>query len=181
MSNFYLRGRGYDLKKTYAEFRDEFDRHIEHISAGDAALPWDRLGHWAQENGDWAEAERCFRKAYDLEGGHYGYCLGTALNFLDRFDESLPILLEQAQALQPDAMSWFQVGVAYAHLGQAEKAIDALQRATALDPEYALAMFELGGVHWNSGDLAKAKEVWSIACERFPDHELVSQVRTLSP
>lgn len=179
MSNFYLRGKGYDLRKTYAEFKDEFDRHIAHISADDAALPWDRLGHWAQDEENWAEAERCFRKAYDLEGGHYGYCLGTALNFLDRFDESLPILLEQAETLQPDAMSWFQVGVAYAHLMQADRAIDALQRATALDPGYALAMFELGGVHWNSGDHAKATEVWSVACERFPDHELISQVRAL--
>ncbi len=42
-------------------------------------------------------------------------------------------------------------------------------------------MFELGGVHWNSGDPALAKEVWSIACERFPEHELVSQVRALLP
>lgn len=46
-------------------------------------------GSLAQDEGDWAEAERCFRKAYDLEGGHYDYCLGTALNFLDRFEESL--------------------------------------------------------------------------------------------
>lgn len=181
MCNFYLRGQGYNLRKTYAEFKDEFDRHIAHVSADDAALPWDRLGHWAQDEGNWAEAERCFRKAYDLEGGHYGYCLGTALNFLNRFDESLPILLEQAETLQADAMSWFQVGTAYSHLGQADKAIDALQRATALDPEYALAMFEIGGVHWNNGDQKKAKEVWSIACERFPDHELISQVRALLP
>lgn len=177
MSSFFLRGRGYDLGKTYAEFRDEFDRHIVHVGADDAALPLDRLGHWAQDEGDWAEAERCFRKAYDLEGGHYGYCLGTALNFLDRFDESLPILLEQAETFQPDAMSWFQVGVAYAHLGQPDKAIDALQRAVTLDSEYALAMFELGGAHWNSGNLAKATEVWSVACERFPEHKLVPEVR----
>jgi tetratricopeptide (TPR) repeat protein len=181
MSNFYLRGHGYDLRKTYAEFKDEFDRHIAHVGADDAALPWDRMGHWAQDEGDWAEAERCFRTAYDLEAGHYGYCLGTALNFLDRFDESLPILLEQAQALQPDATSWFQVGMAYAHLGKADEAIDALQRAAALDPGYALVMFELGGVHWNSGDQAKAKEVWSIAYERFPEHELVSKVRAFLP
>lgn len=179
MANFYLRGQGYDLKKTYAEFKDEFDRHIAHVSADDAALPWDRLGHWAQDEEDWAEAERCFRKAYELDGGDYGYCLGTALNFLGRFDESLPILLEQAQTLQPDAMNWLQVGMAYAHLGQAENAIDALQRATVLDPGYALAMFELGGVHWNRGDRAKANQAWSVACERFPDHELVSEVKAL--
>lgn len=177
MSSFYLRSQGHDLKKTYTEFSDEFDRHIAHVSADDAALPWDRLGHWAQDEGNWEEAERCFRKAYDLEGGHYGYCLGTALNFLERFDESLPILLEQAETLQPDAMSWFQVGVAYGHLGPADRAIDALQRASALDPGYALAIFELGGVYWNNGDQAKAKEIWSMAYARFPNHELVSKVK----
>jgi tetratricopeptide (TPR) repeat protein len=64
-------------------------------------------------------------------------------------------------------------------LGQADKAIDAFQRAAALDPEYAPAIFELGGVHWNSGDQAKAKEAWSVACARFPDHQLVSQVKAL--
>ncbi len=52
-------------------------------------------------------------------------------------------------------------------------------RDELLDPEYAPAMFELGGVHWNSGDQAKAKQAWSVACERFPDHELVSQVKAL--
>lgn len=179
MSNFYLRGQGYDLKKTYAEFRDEFDRHIEHVSADDAALPWDRLGHWAQDNGDWAEAERCFRKAYDLEGGHYGYCLGTALNFLNRYEESLPLLLEQAQTLQPDALSWFQAGVAHIHLNQVDSAITAFETASKIDPDYAPAFFELGGVHWNNSDKKKAREVWSDACERFPDHELVLQVQAL--
>ena len=41
-------------------------------------------------------------------------------------------------------------------------------------------MFELGGVHWNDGDRAEANPAWSVACERFPDHELVSQVKALS-
>jgi hypothetical protein len=40
-------------------------------------------------------------------------------------------------------------------------------------------MFELGGVHWNSGDQTKAKEAGSVACGRFPDHELVPQVKAL--
>lgn len=177
MNSFYLRGQGYDLELTYAEFKNEFDRQIAHVSADDAALPWDRLGHWAQEEGDWAEAERCFRKAYELEGGDYGYCLGTALNFLGRFDESLPILLEQANLHQPDALSWFQVGSAYDRLGQAEHAIDAFNRSVSLDPEYAEAMFELGGALWNTGHYAKAKEVWASACERFPDHEFVSRAK----
>ncbi|HTQ12534.1 MAG TPA: tetratricopeptide repeat protein [Rhizomicrobium sp.] len=177
LTTFYLRSVGENLGRSYAEFRDEFDRHIAHVDANDAALPWDRLGHWAQDEGDWAEAERCFRKAYDLEGGHYGYCLGTALNFLGRYEESLPLLLRQAQFHQPDAMSWFQVASAYANLKRAPEAIDAYHKALALNPDYALAMFDLGGTYWNSGDIEHASQVWKAAINRFPGHELAAKVK----
>nr|WP_238812827.1 tetratricopeptide repeat protein [Paraburkholderia sp. SG-MS1] len=109
MAMFYLRGQGEDVAKSYIEFRAEFDRHIAYVDADNAALPWDRLGHWAQDDEDWVEAERCFRTAYELAGGDYGYCLAIALNELGRFDESVPLLREQAQNVQPDAMSWFQL------------------------------------------------------------------------
>ena len=148
----YLRAEGLDAGRTYAEFRVEFDRQIEHVDDnGEIAFLWDRLGHWAQDEEKWIEAELCFRKAYDLAGGHYGYCLGTALNFLGRFEESLPILREQAERIQPDAMSWFQLGAAYGDLGQSEQAIDAYEKALALDPDYDLAMFNLGGAHLEPG------------------------------
>ena len=174
---FYLRTAGEDVGKNYAEFRDEFNCHIVDVDADDAALPWDRLGHWAQDEGDWVEAESCFRKAYDLEGGHYGYCLGTALNFLGRYGESLPLLLEQAQIHQPDVMSWFQVAVAYANLNRAPEAIDAYQKVLALDSDYPLAMFNLGGTYWNSGNFEQASRVWKAAVARFPEHELAAKVR----
>jgi len=177
MITFYLRGQGGNVAKTYSEFREEFDRHIAHIDADNAALPWDRLGHWAQDDEDWAEAERCFRKAYELAGGDYGYCLAIALNELRRFDESVPLLREQAQIVQPDAMSWFQLAAAYANLGGWTEAIDAYQKTLALDPDHAVAMFDLGGAHWNSGDAATALEVWAAATERFPDHKLSAKVK----
>ena len=141
----------------------------------------DRLGHWAQDEADWAEAERCFRKAYDLARGHYGYCLGTALNFLGRFEESLPILREQAERIQPDAMSWFQLGAAYGDLGQSAQAIDAYEKALALDPDYDLAMFNLGGAHWNRGEKIEALAIWTTAIDRFPDHELAAKLRRDMP
>jgi tetratricopeptide (TPR) repeat protein len=181
LTTFYLRTEGADVGKTYTEFREEFDRHIAHVDPEDAALPWDRLGHWAQSEGDWQEAERCFRKAYDLKGGHYGYCLGTALNSLDRFEESVPILREQAEVLQPDAMSWFQLGVAYGNLGRTTEAIDAYEKALALDPNYGVAMFNLGGTYWNGGELIKAAEIWKDASARFPDHELTAVLRNDFP
>ena len=176
MSAFYLRGRGHDLGSTYAEFKEEFDLQIAHVDDGDAALPWDRLGHWAQENDDWTEAEQCFRKAYNLEGGEYGFCLGCALNHLERYDESLLLLLEQARSIQPDAMSWFHVATAYIGLGRLAEAIDAYERALALDPDHALAMFDLGGTYWNLGDRERALEVWSEACKLFPEDENVGRI-----
>jgi tetratricopeptide (TPR) repeat protein len=85
--------------------------------------------------------------------------------------------LEQAQVHQPDAMSWFQVASAYANLKRAPEAIGAYQKALALDPDYALAMFDLGGTYWNSGDFKQASRVWKAALARFPDHELAVKVK----
>lgn len=182
LATLYLRAEGQDVGRTYAGFREEFDRQIEHVGDRDeAAFLWDRLGHWAQDEANWTEAEFCFRKAYDLAGGHYGYCLGTALNFLGRFEESLPILREQAERIQPDAMSWLQLGVAYGDLGQSAQAIDAYQKALALDPDYHLAMFNLGGAHWNRGERIEALTIWTTAIERFPDHELSTKLRREMP
>jgi tetratricopeptide (TPR) repeat protein len=178
LATFYLWTEGQDVGRTYAEFRDEFEKQIEQVDDKDeAAFLWDRLGHWAQDDEDWAEAERCFRKAFGLAGGHYGYCLGTALNFLGRFEVSVPILLGQSEGIQPDAMSWFQLGAAYAGLDQSDNAIKAYEKALALDPEYDLAMFNLGGVRWNSGDKVEALSVWKTAITRFPDHELAAKLR----
>ncbi|WP_199498912.1 MULTISPECIES: tetratricopeptide repeat protein [Mesorhizobium] len=176
MTNLYLRQQGDDIG-SYAAFRSEFDQHIGQVDVEDTALLWDRLGHWAQDEENWEEAERCYRKAYELQGGHYGYCLGTALNFLGRYEESRPILIEQAEHLQPDAMSWFQLGVANGNSGRSAEAIAAYEKAITLDPDYDFAMFNLGGVYWNDGDLIAATRVWRQAIEKFPDHTLATEVR----
>ncbi len=182
LTTLYLRAEGQDVGRTFAEFRAEFDHQITYVNEKDgAAFLWDRLGHWAQDEANWVEAERCFQKAYYLAGGHYGYCFGTALNFLGRFEESLPILREQAERIQPDAMSWFQLAVAHDELGQVEQAIDAYEKALALNSDYDLAMFNLGGVHWNSGDVIKALEIWTTALDRFPNHELAAKLRREMP
>ena len=117
----------------------------------DAAHLWDRIGHWAQVDGDWEQSEAAYKRAYSMEPDRYGYCLGTALNFLGRHREALPILLEQATMHKPDALSWFQVAVAQEAIGDIDACKASYSRSLDLDPDYGLAMFNLGGIYWNHG------------------------------
>ncbi|MDD2742177.1 MAG: tetratricopeptide repeat protein [Rhodocyclaceae bacterium] len=181
LNRLYLRSEGQSTGLTYPLFKVEFEASIQYVHGEAAAYLWDRLGHWAQEDENWKEAERCFRAAYDLAAGHYGYCLGAALNFLNRPEESLPILLSQAEEIQPDDMSWFQVAVAYEKLGRVSESIDAYKKTIALNPNYDLAWFNMGGVHWNAGQWEEASRVWKIAVDKFPNHELAVRIRRDPP
>lgn len=176
----YLRMGEAATGTDFAEFRLAAMRLIRRGDR-EAALLWDRVGHWAQKDGDWVQAESAYREAWQLEPERYGYCLGTALNFLKRHGEALPILLCQAEAHQPDAMSWFQVAVASEGVRDIGRSISAYQRALALDPDYALAWFNLGGVFWNSQDVARAAVTWREAVARFPDHPLAEKLRLVVP
>ena len=164
-----LHAAGEPTETDFKKFKIAMVRLIEQGGSG-AAFLWDRLGHWAQDEHDWIQAEEAYRKAYDLEPEHYGYCLGTALNFLDKHAEALPILLPQAEKHQPDAMSWFQVAVAREGVGDISGTIKAYELALELDPDYALAWFNLGGIYWNRGDVIRAAEIWKEAVTRFPNH-----------
>lgn len=155
--------------------------HLIACADPDPAFLWDRVGHWAQRDGDWGQAEEAFRKAYEIESCEYGYCLGTALNFLDRHAEALPILISQAEMHQPDAMSWFQVAIAREGVKDIDGSITAYERAIELDPEYDHALFNLGGLHWNRRDISRAIQIWKDAVKRFPDHSKVPLLRDMLP
>lgn len=159
---------------------DEFKQGVADVVARGAPNPsflWDRAGHWAQDEKDWPEAEKCYRKAFELSPAEYGYCLGTALNFLGRYEEALTILLPQAKKYQPDAMSWFQVAIAREGTGDIEGCINAYKRALQLDENYDLAWFNLGGIYWNSQNEADAMATWKEAIRRFPTHQLSSKLQ----
>jgi tetratricopeptide (TPR) repeat protein len=165
---------------SFDQFRSDMLALIDR-GAQDPAYLRDRIGHWAQYEGNWVEAEKAYREAFTMEPARYGYCLGTALNFLDRHAEALPILLEQAEKHIPDAKSWFQVAVARAGTGDIDGCIAAYQRAIELDEDYDLAWFNLGGIFWNARRVAQARAIWNEAFRRFPDHDQVKKLRKELP
>ena len=172
---WHLHMSGGEIAMDYEEFEQMVEDVVE-SGVPDVAFLWDRAGHWAQNEGKWEEAEKCYRKAFDLSSVKYGYCLGTALNFLGQHEEALPLLLEQAKKHQPDAMSWFQVAIASEGTGDSQGCIAAYKNAIGLDGNYELAWLNLGGVYWNIGREVDAISTWKEAIKRFPTHHLTAKL-----
>ena len=172
---WYIKSNGGSVEYDFESFKQAIANVVSQGAANPAFL-WDRTGHWAQDEKNWYEAEKCYRKAFELSPSEYGYCLGTALNFLGRYEETLPILTEQAEEHIPDAMSWFQVAVARKGMNDVEGCISAYKRAIQLDENYDLAWFNLGGIYWNSQNWELAIATWKGAIQRFPSHELSSKL-----
>lgn len=157
---------------------DAFQKAIE-LGLDDDGLAWDRIGHIYQEQDNWVEAKKAYRKATERNPTAFGYCLGVSLIFLGRYEEALPWVLKAAQRHQPDAMSWFQVGVCKAGLGQSMEAKKAYAKAIHLDKDYPQAWFNLGGIYWNEADFRRASLVWKKAIAKFPDYEGCDRARDL--
>jgi len=161
----------------WRSFRDAAER-VDQRDA-ESALLWDLVGHWAQDDKQWADAAEAFRQASDVDPDRYGYCLGTALNFLGKYGDALPLLLPQAAKHQPDALSWLQVAIAREGVGDTSGCIAAYARALELDPGYALAWFNLGGIYFNAGDIPAARATWTEALKRFPEHLRAAEAREI--
>jgi tetratricopeptide (TPR) repeat protein len=171
-----LHERGGDPHIDFSQFKAHAEKLLTFPDV-DAGLIWDRVGHWAQRDDDWTAAERAFRHAFEAEPNRYAYCLGVALNHLDRWEDALAVLLPATETSDADSVVWFQTAFAQDRVGNTPAAVDAYRRAIELEPGYALAHFNLGGVLWNARRPKEAFSVWSEAVARFPEHELAAKLR----
>ncbi len=120
-----------------------------------------------------------YRHAAQKSPERFGYCLGVSLIALQRYEEALPWVLAAAEKHEPDALSWFQVALCHEKMGHRTNAETAYEKAIDLDAEYAKPWFNLGGLYWNDGETQKAKAIWERAVTKFPEHELVKQVKRI--
>ncbi len=164
--------------KLTRQCRTAFTKALE-IGHEDDGLASDRLGHLAMDDGNLSEAERFFRAAAAKDRSQFGYCLGFCLQKEGSYDEALKWLIEATENHQRDALGWGQVGFCYSHLRDFANAATAYRTAIGIDPDYALAHYQLGGVLWNDRQFPAAIVVLTEALSRFPDHECAAQARRM--
>jgi eukaryotic-like serine/threonine-protein kinase len=114
-----------------------------------------------QDDWNWAEAERQFTRAIELNpslaGAHGQY--GRFLSVLGRFDEALAAV-RRAQALDPLQSSWrAREGVILYFARRYSEAIGQLQYAVSSEPGRAMPLYFLGMMHESAGEHERAIEV----------------------
>lgn len=79
-------------------------------------------------------------------------------------------LLQQAADLTPqDKTLWNDLAFAYIKAGQLQPAAVAVERALALDPKFAPAVFNRGLIYFQSGDFGQAERAFASAHQLEPD------------
>jgi cytochrome c-type biogenesis protein CcmH/NrfG len=86
----------------------------------------------------------------------------------------------RAAQVKPDAETFVSLSNAYHYAGADERALDALNRALAIDPKCPDALFNLGMLRWQvKGDPKGAVDAWQRLLKTNPDHPRRAQVEAM--
>ncbi len=135
-------------------------------------MVWMMLGNLNGALGNIADAEKCCRKAIELNpklvNAHAN--LGNALMSQNRFEEAT-VSFAKATQLQADlAPAWFMLGKAQQQLGRWSKAEIAFRKAIELKPDWQDAHLLLGNVLQFMGRFQDASQQYKTLILSYPDH-----------
>jgi tetratricopeptide (TPR) repeat protein len=166
-----------DLAHSYAELKnydgaqttwEEFIRK----DPKNADLGYQELGALADSKGRLDEAERMYRKCVELQPSSENYKIQLARLLLQRRDDRRRLqesvrLLEEAMRLSRDtAQVYYELGLAFAHVGRREEAILALRHAIDLEPGEGKPYFQLSRLLLETG--RREEGAWAQAMhERY--------------
>lgn len=115
------------------------------------------------------DAEAHARKAVQLKKDfrEAKNTLGVVLVHEKKYDEAIAVLEPLANDIlySTPETAWGNLGWAYLLKGDADKAIEALQRSVALQPEFCVGAYRLGLAFEKKGDDKSAREAFSRALE----------------
>ena len=125
------------------------------------------------------QAGRCtdsvdeFGRAAQLEPPTYSLLLDWALAYdcAGNSDEAIA-KLTQASLIEKDAHVFSQLGMEYGKTGKYPQALDALDTAIKLDPNFSMTYFYLGNIHNIQGDRSRAVEEYKHAVALDPQNQV---------
>jgi tetratricopeptide (TPR) repeat protein len=130
-----------------------------------------RQASLAEQLGLTEEAEAAYRNAIQIDNKLPWAYVGLASILTDRSESAeSAVLLKKALSLEKTAITYTMLGVALISLDRNEEAIESLQAALCLDPEYEEAYFNLGLVKQKT-DRSAAESNYLKALELDPDYE----------
>lgn len=129
-----------------------------------------RLGSLAEQVGYLEEAEQAFREAIQLDDKESSGYVGLASILLDRHEyEEAAHLLQKALTIEKTEYAYTMLGVALKAIGKEQEAIDSLEAALKLDPEFEEAYLHLGLIKRNANP-ADAERLLLRALEIDPEY-----------
>ena len=124
------------------------------------------------QSGRCADSVEEFNKTAQLEPPKFSLLLDWALAYdcAGNSEEAIA-KFTQASLIQKDAHVYSQIGMEYGKMGKYALALDALNTAVKLDPNFAMTYFYLGNIHNIQGDRARAAEEYRRAVALDPENQ----------
>lgn len=96
--------------------------------------------------------------------------LGRLYYVLERYQESLQMLLKALELEPAGATGHYLLGTVLEKIGNISQALQAYQEAVALNPKFIDAYNKLGNILFQSGELEQAKLIYNQAIAANPEH-----------